>query len=87
MDIARLQKLSGIIAESADITKKIKSNTVTTNDEGEAITNRIEQGENGEIKVHDEVEVKKTPTVPKDVAKKALKLKETFDLMLQAARK
>lgn len=80
MDIARIQKLAGIIVEGADVTKKIAAGTVKTADKAEAISNQIVQGKGGDIQVSDEAKPEDKPTVPKDVkAKKALSLKEGFN--------
>lgn len=79
MDIARIQKLAGIIAESADVTDKIKKDKLTTDNKGEAITNKIVQGKNGDVQVSDEATPEAKPTVPKDVKeKKSIGLKEAF---------
>lgn len=85
MDITRIQKLAGIIAESADVTKKIAAGKIDTKDKAEAISNQIVQGENGDIQVSDEAKPEEKPTVPKDVPKKkAVGLKEAFGQVMAA---
>lgn len=85
MDITRIQKLAGIIAESADVTKKIAAGKIETKDKAEAISNQIVQGENGDIQVSDEAKPEEKPTVPKDVPKKkAIGLKEAFGQVMAA---
>lgn len=87
MDIARIKHLAGIISESADVTKAIKDDKLKTKNAGEAISNQIEQGKNGEVKVADTAKPEEKPTVPKDVPqKKAIGLKEAYAQAMQASR-
>ena len=81
MDIARMQQLAGIIAESADVTNKVKKGELKTKDEAETLSNEIVQGEHGDVRVSDVAKVEKKPTVPKDTKeKKSIGLKEEFRL-------